>query len=97
MAIEADQLLVLAKQIEETNTLAREQLKRAGNIGVASTITVKSSGMSTAVAMLLGAAITACFATWWGLKFVHDELRDTRAWVDLHTGQIAQLKAEKQK
>lgn len=88
------EIVELTKQVQETNRLAREQLARAAVIGGASTVTVKSNGLSTVMAALLGGSIVACIATWAGLIMLHGEMRDNKAWIDLHTSQIAKLQAK---
>jgi hypothetical protein len=89
-----EEIVELTKQVQETNRLAREQLARAAIIGGASTVTVKSNGLSTALAALLGASVMACVATLFGLVMLHSEIRDNKAWIDLHNNQIAKLQAK---
>ena len=67
--------------------------RRAGGGNVQKVIH-KSEGPGVALQILLGVAITACVMTWGGLFMLHAELRDAKAWIDLHNSKLAKLEAK---
>ncbi len=86
-SVEVEEILELARQVQETNRLAREQLSRVG--GSSSTAT---RGFLQGV--LVGMCVMTCVATWIGLVLFAMDIHDLRAWRDQHSNMIGQMKAE---
>lgn len=87
----------LAEVSAELADTLRSNLKSANEHTTTQSVIHSTESVSIWLAVLLSVAITACIATWLGLYFVHSELRDAKAWVDLHSSQIARLQQEKVK
>lgn len=85
------EILELAKQVKETNELARKVLHHAAT-AVGGNASVKIGG-NFGHGVLIGVTMTTCIATWIALIFFAMDVHDLRAWRDIHSTDIGKLKA----